>query len=175
MPTKILLLLLTLFWPTMAFSTEHILSADMALVALVEDCHETYGRTGENRIKISKNDGTLLAMKDFCSADKEHGFVIDRILWTPESNFLIFTTYSSGGHQSWHSPAFFFSRENGKILSLDELLGYVVNPYFEIMPGGNLKIQIQDKNTGKEETRTIRLDDLINKTTEPIEPQKNLQ
>ena len=53
-------------------------------------------------------------------ADGNHGQIIERAAWTPDSQFFVFTTFSSGGHSAWHHWTFVWRRRDGKIHNLDD-------------------------------------------------------
>lgn len=57
-----------------------------------------------------------------------------QIAWTPDSKYIVFTSASSGGHSPWHDNAYVFSVSDRKLLSVDELIGLVVSPIFEVKP-----------------------------------------
>jgi hypothetical protein len=97
---------------------------------------------------------------DFRSPDKGHGRIIDKIQWAADSNFLVFSTYSSGGHQPWNSPTFFFARLDNEIRSIDDLLGPVLDSDFEITSTGILKVFVRDKISGDEKVVTAKLSEL---------------
>lgn len=148
-----------------AFAADRIVSPDKSLVATIEPFLKTKEKEAENIISIVKNDGTVLAQIDFRSPDKEHGYVIDKIQWTADSQFLVFSTYSSGGHQPWHTPTFFFARSDNKIRSVDDVLGPVLDANFEISSTNILKVMVQEKTSQKEKIVSVSLSDLIVSTT----------
>ena len=53
-------------------------------------------------------------------SDGNHGQIIERAAWTPDSCFFVFVTTSSGGHSPWHHWTFVWSRRDNKIHSLDD-------------------------------------------------------
>ena len=71
---------------------------------------------GESIIEIITKSGDKLISKDYTSADGEHGLAIENIKWTPDSKFLIYTTYSSGGHQPWAYPSYFYNVKDNSFL-----------------------------------------------------------
>ena len=160
---KTFVILVLILLPSFALAADRLVSPDKLLVAIIEPFQKTKAKTAENIISIIKSDGTMLAKMDFRSPDKEHGFVIDKIQWTADSHFLVFSTYSSGGHQSWHAPTFFFARSDNKIRSIDDLLGPVVDPDFEILPTNILKVLVQDKTSQREKAVSVNLSEMINR------------
>jgi hypothetical protein len=88
--------------------------------------------SGESKIIIKTNKGKILCSKDYGSKDGEHGFGIVRAAWTPDSHFFVYSMSNSGGHQPWHSPIEFFSITDIKIHSLDDYVGAIMDPNFEL-------------------------------------------
>lgn len=156
-------ILVLILLPSIVLAADRLISPDKSLVAIIEPFQKTKAKTAENIISIVKSDGTLLAKMDFRSPDKEHGYVIDKIQWTADSQFLVFSTYSSGGHQPWNAPTFFFARSDNKIRSIDDLVGPVLDSNFEISSTNILKVLVQDKASHKERAVSVNLLELINK------------
>jgi hypothetical protein len=90
-----------------------------------------YG-SGESRIVIHSIKGRVLYSKDYSSWDGEHGYGVEKATWTPDSNFFVFSLSSSGGHSAWHSPIEFVSVRKAKLYSLDDLVGPITDPEFEV-------------------------------------------
>src|SRR5256714_7537815 len=51
----------------------------------------------ESRVEIRSMNGTVLATKDFKSPDGEHGRNVQKMEWSSDSQFFVFSTASSGG------------------------------------------------------------------------------
>ncbi len=165
-----LLILLMILLPVSVFAADRIPSPDKTLTAVIDPFLKTSEKADENVIKLTKKDGTLLAKEDFRSSNKQSGQIIDKIQWTSDSNFLVFSTYNSGGHQPWQSPTFFFARSDHKIRAIDKILGKklgseiaILDSDFEISGTSTLKLSIKDMNTGEEKILSIDLFDLITK------------
>ncbi len=110
-----------------------------------------YG-SGESEIIIRTQKGKILCSKNYGSEDGEHGFDVERAAWTPDSKFFIYSMSSSGGHQAWHFPTDFVAITDFKIRSLDNYLGPITDPDFELTAPDIIRI------TGQ------RIDDLLNET-----------
>lgn len=107
---------------TTVFSrTEEFKSPDGMLVALVRYTKAPEA-TSESRIEVKTRTGRLLVKRNYSSEDGEHGYGVTKAEWTPDSQFFVYSLESSGGHSAWHSPMQFFSRNDRKITSLDDLL-----------------------------------------------------
>src|SRR6266446_5664173 len=64
----------------------------------------------ESRVEIRTSNGTVLRYRSFSSIDGEHGKGVGRAEWSTDGQFFVFNTSSSGGHQPWHIPTYFYSR-----------------------------------------------------------------
>jgi hypothetical protein len=76
----------------------------------------------ESRVKFYSNQSQLLCTVDFSSADGEHGFGVVRATWTPDGKYFVFSLASSGGHQPWHKPTFFYSAGGREFHVLDNFV-----------------------------------------------------
>jgi|GEM_PF-856175 len=115
--------------------------------------------SGESKIIIKTNKGKKLYSKDYGSEDGEHGFGVVRAAWTPDSHFFVYSMSNSGGHQPWHSPIDFFSITDSKIHSLDDYVGAIMDPNFELRKPDIIKADRQ-KEALDSEPFEIRLGEL---------------
>jgi len=97
-------------------------SPDHTLVARVLPIGKAGWAWAESRIDIRVR-GRLLRSVSFGSADNEHGEGVEHAAWTPDSQFFVFNTSSSGGHMPWHGPAYFYARRENRFRSLDDYIG----------------------------------------------------
>jgi len=79
----------------------------------------------ESEIIIKTKDGRTFCSKGYGSEDGEHGLVVEKAAWTPDSGFFVYSMSSSGGHQPWHSPTYYVSVNDRKIRRLDDYIGAV--------------------------------------------------
>lgn len=86
----------------------------------------------EDRIEIEKRNGGTIASKDHSSSDGQHGRSVFQADWTPDSQFFIYSTASSGGHSVWHFNTFVYVRRTNRIYELDEIIGPLVDPRFDV-------------------------------------------
>jgi hypothetical protein len=121
-------------------SAQVIVSPDGALRAIIVPVGRKKGfEASESRVEIQKSDGKLLCTEDYSSSDGEHGYGVDKGRWTPDSRFFVYNTSSSGGHQPYHSPTFFYSRQNNRVRNVEELTNRAVldqganDPTFKIV------------------------------------------
>ena len=111
----------------------------------------------ENRIAIFNASGALLYRKDFSSSDCEHGQVIVRSQWTPDSKFFVFNTESTGGHQPGHRPVLFYSRRSNRLYRLENFIGYIVAQDFGLEAPHIIRTEKQ-KTVGEGEGVPVGLD-----------------
>ena len=120
-----------------------------------------YG-SGESRIVLRSTKGRIVCSKDYSSEDGEHGYGVEKAAWTPDSKFFVFGLSSSGGHSAWHSPIGFVSSQQGKAYSLDDLVGPITDPDFEVAPPDVVRATGQKKTNLTEETHfEVRLSRII--------------
>ena len=75
----------------------------------------------------------VLAKEKHQSDDHQHGMCVDKAGWTADSQFFVFSLYSSGGHQPWHTPIMFFSKRLGRIVPLEHFVaGAITESKFEL-------------------------------------------
>src|SRR5258708_4064772 len=121
-------------------------SSDHALNAVVTPI----GREAkESRVEIQNSDGRALCTEDYSSADGEHGLAVTEDRWTPDSRFFVYSTSSSGGHQPYHAPTFFYSRRHNRVRDIQELTHRMVvdqapDAEFKIVPPDTLALVTAD-------------------------------
>jgi hypothetical protein len=76
--------------------------------------------------------GALLATKDFKSPDGEHGRNVQKMEWSPDSQFFVFSTASSGGHSPWHWQTYFYDRKQKLFKEVDDLTGPIIKRNFKL-------------------------------------------
>jgi hypothetical protein len=82
----------------------------------------------ESVVEFYSPENQRLCTLDFSSTDGEHGFGLVKAAWTADGRYFVFSLTSSGGHQSWHAPTFFYSAREGQIRSLDDYIdGYGIS------------------------------------------------
>ena len=122
---------------------ERFLSPDGTIIALVRST-KAREATIESRIELWSQRGRVLAGRSYVSPDGEHGYGITRAVWTPDSQFFVYSLESSGGHQAWHTPVRFFSRSTNEIFSLDNALkDSVIDPQFVVSAPDSITVKLQ--------------------------------
>jgi hypothetical protein len=141
---------------TVASHTERFRSPDGMLVAVVRS-ERAPEATDESRIELRTQAGIVSAKRDYISEDGEHGYGVTKAAWTPDSQFFVYSLESSGGHQAWNSPVWFFSREENKFRSLDHALNdAVANPMFRVSTPDRVTVELYFSK----QTRTVALHQL---------------
>jgi len=74
--------------------------------------------------------GAVLATKGFKSPDGEHGRNVQKTEWSPDSQFFVFSTASSGGHSPWH-------------WQVDDFTGPVIKRNFKLSAPDWIEVQVQ--------------------------------
>jgi len=91
----------------------------VVILAIRKWTREPAYKSYESRVEFYSPQDEMLCALDYSSEDSEHGFGIVKAAWTPDSNYFVFSLTSSGGHQAWHAPTFFYGVRDSEIHSLD--------------------------------------------------------
>ena len=121
-----------------------------------------YG-SGESKIIIKTKKGKILCSKNYGSEDGEHGFGVERAAWTPDSHFFVYSMSSSGGHQAWHFPTDFISTGDFEVRTLDDYIGPITDPDFELKAPDIIKTSGRQKDTLDEAIFDISISELLSK------------
>ena len=99
------------------------ISPDEKLRALVIPTKKADGYFHESRVEMQSASGQRIAVNDHSSPDREHGRGVVHAVWSPDSQFFVYTTTSSGGHSAWHFETFVFVRSLSRFYQLDQFVG----------------------------------------------------
>jgi hypothetical protein len=97
----------------------------------------------ESRVEIRDVKGAVRATKDFKSADGEHGRNVQKMEWSPDSQFFVFSTASSGGHSPWHWQTYFYDRRRNTFKEVDDFTGPVIKRNFKLSAPDWIEVQVQ--------------------------------
>ncbi len=97
----------------------------------------------ESRVEIRDMTGTVLATKDFKSPDGEHGRNVQKAEWSPDSQFFVFSTASSGGHSPWHWQTYFYDRKQKLSKELDDFTGPIIKRNFKLSAPDWIEVRVQ--------------------------------
>ncbi len=115
----------------------------------------------ESRVEIRTARGILRRLRNFSSPDHNHGEGVRHAEWTSDSQFFVFNTFSSGGHQPWHVATYFYRVRDHKFYSLDSFVGSITSAF--ALEGRNTVVTTRfdfDRNNERESVR-IRLGTLL--------------
>jgi hypothetical protein len=119
----------------------------------------------ESRVEIRKRDRDVLVRQDYSSKDGEHGYVVAKAKWSPDSAYFIYVTQSSGGHQPWHSPAYIWSRNDNIVYTVADCLAPVADPSFSLKAPDIITLSLNTPGPGGGFAGTLevtfRLGDLV--------------
>ena len=107
-------------------------SPDHQLRACVVEVGKFPAPLNESRVEILDTSGKLVASRNFGSPKGDQGRSVVHSAWTPDSNFFVFSTQSSGGHSPWHWNTYFYSRKKNNFAQLDDAIGPVIKPNFQL-------------------------------------------
>jgi len=140
-------------------------SSDGFLIAkVIPGKKNQLGNAWESIVEIWTNDGKLLQKKNYTSEDGDHGLVIAQAAWTPDSQFFIYSAYSSGGHQPWFSRVHVYSRSCDKIYNFKEVSGFTVarDEFTMATPDIVTFTVYTSPGMGPTATKSFKLSDVIN-------------
>ena len=108
----------------------------------------------EARIEVHDPSDRVLASKDFRSPDGEHGRNVQKSQWTPDSQFFVFSTASSGGHSPWHWQTYFYDRRQNQFRELDDFTGPVIKREFMLSAPDWVEVTVQGTKSDPSDIQT---------------------
>jgi hypothetical protein len=127
-----------------AFKCSGITSPDQKLRACVFSVGKHPGPPfNESRIEIHDMNGAVLATKNFKSPDGEHGRNVQKAEWSPNSQFFVFSTASSGGHSPWHWQTYFHDRKRNTFKEVDDFTGPIIKRNFKLTAPDWIEVRVQ--------------------------------
>src|SRR2546430_1779949 len=99
-------------------------SPDGALRALVFPVDVSLYATPdmESRVVIRTSKGDTLTSKDYSSPRGANGYYVFNAKWSPDSQFFVYSTSSSGGHSPWSFPMMVYSRQQNRIAGFSDMI-----------------------------------------------------
>ena len=76
----------------------------------------------ESRVVIRTRSGETITAKDYSSPRGESGLYVVEAKWSPDSQFLVYSMSSSGGHSPWSYPIMVFSRQQKRIAAFSDMI-----------------------------------------------------
>ena len=121
------------------------------------------GNAYESRVEIRTEEGKLLKTADYTSEDGDHGLIVANTEWSPDSQFFIYSAYSSGGHSPWFSRVYFYNRNDNKLYDFSEASGFTVaNDEFSVTAPDIVTFTVYTcVGMGPTTTKSFKLSDVI--------------
>jgi len=76
----------------------------------------------ESRVVIRSNAGDTLTSQDYSSPRGMNGYYVASALWSPDSQFFVFSLISSGGHSPWSYPIKVYSLKKNLFASFSDMI-----------------------------------------------------
>src|SRR5262245_279496 len=76
----------------------------------------------ESRVVIRTDKGDTVTSKDFSSPRGVNGYYVHIAKWSPDSQFLVFSMVSSGGHSPWSFPIMVYSRQKNRFAKFSDMI-----------------------------------------------------
>ena len=77
----------------------------------------------ESRVVIRSSAGDTVTSKDYSSPRGMNGRYVYRAQWSPDSQFFVYSTISSGGHSPWSFPIWVYGRKSMRIAEFSAMIG----------------------------------------------------
>ncbi len=77
----------------------------------------------ESRVVIRTAKGDTLTSKSYASPRGTNGYYVVNAKWSPDSQFLVFSLTSSGGHSPWSFPLMVYGRKRNMIATFSDMIG----------------------------------------------------
>src|ERR1700733_4783981 len=119
-----------------------VTSPDQQLMA----CISSFGNPAplnESVVEIHDVDNHVLATDNLRSATQSNGRNVQKTAWTPDSQFFVFSTASSGGHSPWNWQTYVYNRKTNQFLELDNFTGPIIKRDFAISPPDWIEVAVQ--------------------------------
>jgi hypothetical protein len=107
----------------------------------------------ECRIEIRNAKGRKVWSEDFGSPDHDHGRGVAFASWSPNGNYFVFSTVSSGGHHPWQFFTYAYSRRDNDLYLLDPMVGEVVEPQFALTAPDRISLTVFDRSAKEKDGR----------------------
>ena len=77
----------------------------------------------ESRIVIRGHNGDTVTSKDHSSPRGMNGHYVYRGVWSPDSQYFVYSLISSGGHSPWSFPIWVFSAKRMQFARFSDMIG----------------------------------------------------
>jgi hypothetical protein len=141
-PIRVSLLGIFALWADVSYAANvplRYVSPDRTLTAMIVPLGRDLGAKQiqdyleyECRVDIYDAKRRRVWSEDFGSPDHDHGRGVAFACWSPDSNYFVFSTVSSGGHHPWEYFTYAFDRQHRILRVLNDLVGPVVQTKFRL-------------------------------------------
>lgn len=146
-----------------AESIQKYISPNKNILVTIENNNNEDG----SRISFYDQKGKILLKREFLSKNNNNdGEAVYKAEWSSNSQFFVFCNSNSGGHQPWHWPTYFYNSIENCIYKLDDILGPIGDPYFELKEPDIINIKIYDYKSRNANYKTISLNNIIKEIKE---------
>jgi hypothetical protein len=97
----------------------------------------------ESVVQIHDTKDQTLATDDFRSSTQSNGRNVKMNQWTPDAQFYVFSTASSGGHSPWHWQTYFYDRHANAFKELDNFTGPIIKRDFTLSNPDWIEVTVQ--------------------------------
>jgi hypothetical protein len=77
----------------------------------------------ESRVVLRSSSGDTLTSRDYSSPRGTNGYYVASALWSPDSQYFVFSLISSGGHSPWSFPMKVYSLKKNLIANFSDMIG----------------------------------------------------
>jgi hypothetical protein len=77
----------------------------------------------ESRVVFRSSSGDTLTSQDYSSPLGTNGYYVASALWSPDSQYFVFSLISSGGHSPWSYPMKVYSLKKNLIANFSDMIG----------------------------------------------------
>src|SRR5262252_8457307 len=102
------------------------IAADPATAVELQQCQTAdlpVARRRAPRARLSRVcKGDTLTSKDYSSPRGINGYYVFNAKWSPDSQFFVYSTSSSGGHSPWSFPMMVYSRQQNRIAGFSDMI-----------------------------------------------------
>lgn len=78
--------------------------------------------------------------------------------WSPDSQFLVMTTDSAGGHSPWHFESFVYSVKDRTLRQIDPAVGPVIRPTFTFVSSHRVRMALMPLDGNLDAPRWVEID-----------------
>src|ERR1700747_1782894 len=147
------------WWISPAQAQQSLISPDRQLRAVILPvCENKDPENTASAVEIHLSTGRLLYREVYSSQDCGHGMHVVRAEWTPDSQFFVFSSQSSGESNPWNYLTQFYTRQLNAILDLDKYVDPIVTPNFVLSAPSTIQTKAVEARGRPTHLAKVRLD-----------------